>query len=571
MHDLLIKNGTVVDGTGVQPQCADIAVTDGNIVEVGRDLGSAHRVIDADGLLVTPGWIDIHTHYDAQATWDEQLAPSIWHGVTSVIMGNCGVGFAPASPDKRSWLIDIMEAVEEIPAAALNEGMQWGWESFPEYLDVLRAKPRTLNVGALLGHVPLRAYVMGERAFDSATDTDIQAMARLAADAVTGGALGFSTSRTLMHVDSTGRPIPGSFATEKELVAIGSAIGATGRGVIEWVPKSLTGDDWPGLDDDMRIMKEIALRSGRPVSFLMPECAADPEKWREQLSFCLDAASEGARIQPQVYGRPVGQLFSLQGFHPFFYLPSFEPLKEMSLAQKWQAMQNPELKQRLLTETDPNEVGMSMVFKNEDLLWPLVYRMGTPPNYAPPPEESIASLAKREDRFPREVAIDCLLENDGRNFLLFVGGGYAYKNLNAIHEMVSHPHTLLGGSDGGAHVTIVCDYSMPTSTLLNFFGDSPEGSPNHLPIEFIVKKLTKDGADHFGIEGRGTLEPGMAADINLIDMDALAVENPEFVHDLPAGEARLMQKSTGYVSTFVAGQAIQENGQATGLLPGSVF
>lgn len=571
MYDLLIKNGTVVDGTGTPPQSIDIAVTDGVITDVGQDLGSATRSIDADGLLVTPGWIDIHTHYDAQATWDEQLAPSIWHGVTSAIMGNCGVGFAPAAPDRRSWLIDIMETVEDIPATSLKAGMQWGWESFPEYLDVLRDMRRTLNVGALIGHVPLRAYVMGDRAFDDATDADIQTMAHLAAEAVTAGALGFSTSRTLMHVDPTGRPIPGSFATEQELVAIGAAIGKTGRGVVEWVPKSLTGDDWPGLDDDMRIMKEISLRSGRPVSFLMPECAADPEKWREQLSFCLDATSEGARVQPQVYGRPVGQLFTLQGLHPLYFLPSFEPLKEMSLTQKWQAMQNPELRQRLLTEIDPNEVGMSMVFKNEDLLWPLVYRMGTPLNYAPSPEDSIANIAKRENRHPREVAIDYLLENEGRNFLLFVGGGYAYENLNAIHEMVSHPYTLLGGSDGGAHVTQVCDYSMPTSTLLNFYRDSPEGDSLHLPIEFIVKKLTKDGADHFGIQGRGTLEPGMAADINLIDMESLAVEQPEFVYDLPGGEARLMQKSTGYVSTFVAGQPIQENGQATGLLPGTVL
>jgi N-acyl-D-amino-acid deacylase len=571
MHDVLIKSGTIVDGTGKAAYTGDVAFTGRRITGVGKDLGAARRTIDASGLLVTPAWVDVHTHYDGQVTWDPQLAPSLWHGVSTVVMGNCGVGFAPAAPDRHEWLINLMEGVEDIPSASMAKGIPWGWESFPEYLDVISAMPRTLDVGTQLTHGALRAYVMGERGASNkpANADDIAKMAALTREAILAGALGFSTSRTPIHVGNDGEPVPGTYASEAELLAIARAIKQTGRGLLEWVPAGVGGEDLTGLPTEVEMMSRISKASGCPITFLLIQHNADGNQWRDQLKICEEAAKDGANVIPQVFARPVCTLFSVVGDNPFQYFPSFQPLKNLPLAERVAALRNPDLRHRLLSEEDPNTTGMSLIYKM-DIMWERTYPMGYPLSYTPDKNNSVAAIARREGRTPREVAYDLMLDRDGRAFLMYAAAGYADTNEAALYSMIRHPLTALGGSDAGAHVRVICDASAPTYMLTHWVRGHGQGDQYHLPIEFVVKKLAQDGARLFGMYDRGTLEPGMKADINLIDFNRLDLNHPEMVNDLPASMPRLMQTATGYVATFVSGEAVQENGCETGARPGKV-
>jgi N-acyl-D-aspartate/D-glutamate deacylase len=572
MYDIVLKGGTIIDGTGQLGFSGDVAVTAGRISAVGGKLGEARRTIDANGLLVAPAWVDVHTHYDGQVTWDPQLAPSLWHGVGTVVFGNCGVGFAPVKPDRHRWLIELMEGVEDIPGIALEKGIPWGWESFAEYLDVLAAMPRTIDVGAQLTHGALRAFVMGERGAKNqpATGDEIASMAAMVKHAIHAGALGFSTSRTLIHTAIDGEPVPGTFAPEEELSAMARAIVSAGRGILEWVPRGVGGEEENAgtLIEEMNLMRRITA-TGCPVTFLIVQNNTAPNQWREQMRIVEAAAQAGERLVPQVFARPICTLFSIAGDHPFTFLPSYAPLKDLPLDERLRAMRNPDVKRRLLADVDPNTTGMSLIYQNP-LIWQRTYPMGTPLSYTPAEKDSIANIAKRERRDPREVAYDLLLEHDGRAFLMYAAANYAQGNPDAVHEMLSHPLAVLGGSDAGAHVRVICDASIPTYMMTKWSREHGEGDPHHLPIERVVKKMTSETARLYGMFDRGTLEPGMKANLNLIDYDNLGIEHPEMVNDLPGGMPRLMQKAHGYVATFVNGEMIQENGCETGARPGKV-
>ncbi len=570
MHDLLIRGGRIVDGTGRDAFSGDVAITEGRVSGVGSDLGAADRVVDADGLLVTPGWVDIHTHYDGQATWDAEMQPSLWHGVSTVVMGNCGVGFAPATPERHDWLIGLMEGVEDIPAKALAEGMPWGWESFPEYLDALAQLPRTMDVGALIAHGAVRAYVMGERGANNeeATAQDIAQMAALVKEAIRAGAVGFSTSRTMIHCSVDGEPVPGTYAPETELLAFANAVKESG-GLMEMVLSGVAGEVPDTLLGETRMMERIARQSGARLLFLLLQNHAASKEWREQLDICEAAQRDGVQLIPQVAARPPSVLFSFQGDNPFEYLPSFAPLKGLPLEQKIARLRDPELRRTLLSEKDPNTTGMSVIY-NSPTVWDSTYEMGTPLSYTPDPAASIAKRAAHENRDPRELVYDLMLENDGHTFLMYTVVNYADGNSDAMAEMIRSPAAVLGLSDAGAHVRQIIDASIHTYMLTHWVRGFEKGHPYHMPLEFAVKKLTGDNAKLFGFDDRGTLTPGAKADLNLIDYENLKVEHPAIVHDLPAGMPRLMQKAQGYVATYVSGEAVQENGKATGARPGRV-
>lgn len=570
MHDVLIRGGKIVDGTGKPAFTGDVAITRGRVAAVGKDLGSAKRTVDANGLLVTPAWVDVHTHYDGQVAWDEQMTPSLWHGVSTVVMGNCGVGFAPATPDRHDWLIGLMEGVEDIPGPALAAGLPWGWQSFSEYLAVLDKMPRTLDVGGMITHGAVRAFVMGERGAknEPATAQDIAQMAAIVREAVLAGALGFSSSRTLVHTANDGEPVPGTFATEEELTGIAKAVRSTGRGILEMVPRGVAGET-PELLQEVDMMIRIARSTGCPLTFLLAQNNSYPEQWREVMAKCTAAVEGGVRIVPMVFTRPVCVLFSFQGDNPFEYLPSFQPLKKLSHTDKIAALRNPELRQKLVTEKDPNTTGMSMLYQSP-LVWDRTYPMGHPLSYEPHSSNSITAIAKREGRNPREVVYDLMLEQNGRAFLMYAAAGYADGNGNSLHELICSPITVMGGSDAGAHVRQIIDAGVPTYALTHWVRDKAADDPRHLPLEFVVKKLTHDGARLFGMTDRGTLELGAKADINLIDYENLSVSHPEMIYDLPAGMPRLMQTATGYEKTFVSGEVVQENGKDTGARPGRI-
>ena len=567
MHDLIVQGGTIVDGTG-RPRCSgDVAVTDGRISGVGSDLGQARRTLKADGLVVTPGWVDVHTHYDGQASWDPLLAPSLWHGVSTVVMGNCGVGFAPVVPDRREGLMAMMESVEDIPFQALSAGIDWQWETFPEYLDALASIPRTLDIGTQIPHVPLRLYVMGERGAntDLATPEDIAQMAALTRAAIEAGALGFSTSRTMVHATPEGVPIPGTSASPEELLGIGRGIAQTGRGLMEVVTDAVGGKD---LDSELSWMHQVAA-NGCPVTFLLAQTNPRPNVWRELLQRCETSTRNGARIIPQVFARPVTILFSFQGENPFQYLPAYAPLKDLPHAEKMQALRKPDVRKRLLAEEDTNTAGMSVLYQQAST-WQMTFPMGQPLNYFPDADNNVAAIAAERGCDPREAVYDLLLEDDGRAFLMYTVAGYAEANRGALHAMLTNPMTVMGGSDAGAHMRTICDVSAQTFMLTNWVRDSAADDRYHLPLEFVVKKQSHDTARLFGMHDRGTLEEGMKADLNLIDLNALHIATPEMVHDLPAGMPRLMQTAQGYVASLVSGEVVQENGEATDARPGKV-
>lgn len=570
MHDVVIRGGNIVDGTGKPAFRGDVAIAGGRIAAVGEDVGGAKQVVDADGLLVTPAWVDVHTHYDGQVAWDEQMTPSLWHGVSTVVMGNCGVGFAPATPDRHDWLIGLMEGVEDIPGPSLSAGLPWGWQSFSEYLEVLESMPRTLDVGGMITHGALRAFVMGERGAknEPATEADIARMAALVKEAVRAGALGFSSSRTLVHTANDGEPVPGTFAEEAELLAIGQAVRSTGRGLIEMVPRGIVGETTELLDE-IDMMIRVSRRSGCPLTFLLAQNNVYPDQWRDVMGKCSAAVRDGVAITPMVFARPVCVLFSFQGETPFEYLPSYQPLKKLSHDGKMAALRDPHMRQTLIDEKDPNTTGISLLYQNARL-WERTYPMGENLNYEPSADKSVAAIAEREGRHPREVVYDLLLENNGRSFLMYPAAGYAEGTNDSLHELICDPITVMGGSDAGAHVRQIIDAGVPTYALTHWARDKEKDDPKHLPLEFVVKKLTHDGARLFGMQDRGTLESGAKADVNLIDYDNLSVSYPEMIYDLPAGMPRLMQTAQGYEKTYVSGEVVQENGRDTGARPGGI-
>ncbi len=571
MHDLVVRGGTVVDGTGRDARTADVAVDGGRITAVG-DLGgaSARRTIEADGLLVTPGWVDIHTHYDGQATWDDVLAPSAWHGVTSVVMGNCGVGFAPARPDRHDWLIGLMEGVEDIPGTALAEGMTWEWESFGEYLDALDRRSWTLDVGTQVAHGAVRAYVMGERGAhnEPATPTDIAEMKALVKEAVRAGALGFSTSRTLGHRAIDGEPVPGTYAAEDELFGIGAALGELGTGVFELAPMGSAGEDIIGPAKEVDWMRRLSAAIGRPVTFALLQVDAAPDLWRELMDESKRAADEGADLWPQVAGRATGLLSGHHTTYSLFdMIPAYQQLKarDLSDADLLRALHDPEVRRSIVEWEPPDPATAERMAKS----YHTTFVLGAPPDYEPGPERSLASLAAAAGRTPLDMAYESMLAEDGQALLYVPILNYSSGNLDPTRQMLLHPRAALGLADGGAHCGVICDAGQPTFMLSYWTRDRTAGEK--LPLEWVVRKQTGDTARLYGLGDRGTLEPGMVADLNIIDYEHLQLGTPVVVDDLPAGGKRLVQRATGYEATIKSGVATFERGEDTGARPGHLL
>jgi len=565
VHDLVITGGRVVDGTGAPARTADVAITEGVVAEVGRVRERARRVVDADGALVTPGFVDVHTHFDGQVTWDPLLTPSCWHGVTTVVMGNCGVGFAPVVPDRRTWLIGLMEGVEDIPGAALSEGIVWEWEHFPEYLDAVDRADKMLDVGAQVPHGAVRAYVMGERGArnEPATPEDIAAMAEIVREGIAAGALGFSTSRTIAHMAIDGEPVPGTFAAEDELLGIGRVLGELGTGVFELAPAGALGEDLAAPEREMAWMRRVATEIGRPVSFALTQNDHDPESWRRLLELCGEAATEGAEIRPQVAGRPVSLLLGLQTFHPFAYCPSFAPIGAAPLAEKVRVMRDPEMRARLLAEVDAALASMAQFLDPER-----AFPMGAVPDYEPARADSVAGRARALGVPVMEHYYDVLLQEDGRALVLRPLLNYTDFSLDAVREMLMHPTSAWGLGDGGAHCGTNCDASTPTTMLTHWVRDRAR---DRLPLEWVVRKMTSETAAMYGLGDRGVLAPGMIGDVNVIDDTALALGRPEFVHDLPGGARRFVQRATGYVTTVKSGAVVLVDGADQGERPGRLL
>ncbi len=552
--DLLIRGGLVVDGTGRPPRPADVAVSGGRIREVaepGRTRG-AGAVLDADGLLVTPGFVDIHTHYDGQVTWDTSLAPSSWHGVTTVVMGNCGVGFAPVRPTDHATLIELMEGVEDIPGSALHEGVPFDWETFPEYLAAVERLDHDIDVAAQVPHGALRLYVMGERGArrEPATAEEIGEMGRLVAEAVRAGALGFTTSRTLNPRTSTGDSTPTLTAAEEELVGIAEAMGETGAGVMELI------SDFPDGLAEFQRLRHMVERSGRPLTISLAQQGSS-DAYRGML-WLLDAvASEGLPMKAQVAARPIGALFGLQAtFSPFASNPAYAEVADLPFDERLAALADPAVRARILAAESPDDAG-----RFDDL-----YLLGEPPDYEQPPERSVGGRARTEGRPPAELAYDAMVADGGTGFLYFPFANYVDGDFEAIREMLLHPQTLVGLGDGGAHVGTICDGSNVTTMLTHWTRDRTRGERLELP--WVVHALTRRNAEAVGLLDRGVVAPGYKADLNVIDLDNLTLHAPEMRFDLPAGGKRLLQRVDGYVATIVSGRVIARDGTPTGALPG---
>jgi N-acyl-D-aspartate/D-glutamate deacylase len=564
MHERVIRGGTVVDGTGADGRRADVAVDDGRIVAVeapGR-AGAGRRELDADGLLVLPGWVDIHTHYDGQATWDPMLQPSSFHGVTTTVFGNCGVGFAPVRPGSEGFLINLMEGVEDIPGTALAEGIDFRWEHFEQYLDALDAGTYAMDIGTQVPHGALRFYVMGERGADHAevpTAEEIAEMGRAVRAALDAGALGFTTSRTTKHRAKDGRPTPSLSAGNAELVGIADAMGAAGKGVIE-----CNSDFGPGEFELLRHMVEL---SGRPLSLLLLQVDNAPDLWRRTLGQIHEAQSAGLNVVGQVGTRPIGVLMGLDASVHFFQRhPTYASLRDLPLAERVARLRTDEaLRARLLAER-PADPGFGAWMERA---LGRTFALGDPLDYEPPPESSIAARAEAAGLDPWALALDLLLADDGRALLLHPFENYTGGDLEVVRAMLADPHTICGLGDAGAHVATICDASYPTFLLSHSARDRTRGE--RLPLELLVRKQTRDTAWFYGLHDRGVIAPGLRADLNVVDLDALRVRPPELRYDLPAGGRRLVQRADGYVHTFCAGVEVSTGGEPTGALPGRLL
>lgn len=561
MYDSIIRNGTIIDGTGNDRFVADIAIKDGKIAKIGQITDSATLEIDAKGKLVTPGWVDIHTHYDGQATWDPLLAPSSWHGVTTVVMGNCGVGFAPVKPEDRNFLIELMEGVEDIPGAALSEGIDWQWESFPEYLDTLEAIPRAIDVATQVPHGAIRAYVMGERCNTdyAPTEVEVNEMAALVREGVEAGALGFSSSKTLLHKDIHGEYMPGTFSGNDEMLALGLGMKGLKNSVFELVSDHL-GDDkeWAWVTDFQK-------QTGLTVTLIATTAPAYENGKMYKLA--EQARAEGREIRPQAAGRPTGVLHGLQSsFNAFVGHPTWRnKLANLDHDTLLARLAEPATKAQLLSEQSVIKGGLMQDLPS---LMGQVFPLGENPNYEPLPEESIAGIAKANGRDVMDVMYDMLVAKGGKELFYQPLGGYQGFSLDYQKKLLEHPNVLFGLSDGGAHCGVIADAGMPTFIMTHWGRDRTRG--DKMSLEFIVKSLTSSTAHAFGMFDRGQLTEGMIADVNIIDFDRLRLHRPEAVFDLPAGGRRLVQRAEGYEITIKSGEIIFNNGQHSGALPGKL-
>ncbi len=578
MLDTLIRSARIVDGHGNAPETGDIGVRDGRIVALGRVDEEAREVIDADGAIATPGWVDVHTHYDGQVTWDDQMDPSASHGVTTVVMGNCGVGFAPVPQGGEKDLVELMEGVEDIPGTALHEGMPWGsWETFPEYLDFLATREYALDVGAQLAHGPLRNYVMGQRGRDNEAPTadDLERMSELVEEAMRAGALGFSTSRTIGHRSIGGDPVPGTFAEADELLAFARAMRRAGSGVFEIIPASTIGSleqlggEKFSLEEEFELIKAIGRECQRPVTFTTVQIPEFPDTWQSYLSQSAEENGRGLDLHPQVAARPIGFVTGLQTYHMFQRRVTYLKLADLPLAERVREMRKPEIRKAILEDPDVPVEEAGAMANVHGLLGdtaPFMFPITTPIDYEPEPQKMMAMRAQAEGRDIAEVMYDFLLEDEGRSFAILLGSNYMAFNHDVIRDMLLDPNTVQGLSDAGAHVNLIFDAVIPTYTLVHWARDRKRGE--RLPIEFLVKKMTANNAALYDLGDRGTLEVGKRADINVIDFDNLKLGGLEVHRDLPAGGQRILQGASGYVATLVNGVRTRDHDADTGARPG---
>jgi N-acyl-D-aspartate/D-glutamate deacylase len=563
MFDLVIRNGKIVDGSGEQAFVGDVAIEGNKIVAVGQDLGPGKEEIDAQGMLVTPGFVDMHTHFDGQVTWDPYLSPSSSHGVTTVVMGNCGVGFAPCRKEDRDWLINVMEGVEDIPGSALSEGIQWDWETFPEYMDALERRKHAVDFAVQMPHSALRGWVMGldRSETDDATPEEIAEMRDMTVEALEAGALGFSTSRTSLHRTAAGVLVAGTHAQKDELFGIGEALKITGKGVFECASEHLE------VPEEFLWMRDIAKETDRPVVFNLSQIDQSPELWRQLLEMLDAAAAEDIPVYGQCAGRAIGIVMCWQStVHPFTPYQSWLEMMHATPEEKMARVREPGFRETLLSE-EPFDLWefANFVTRSFDKMYPM--RDGS--NYEPDPSESVAAIAEREGRTPQEVCWDLLMENDGNGMLYFPLFNYSNNDLEVLHTLHQHPRTLMGLSDGGAHCGAICDAGMPTFMLTHWTRDRSRGEK--LPLEYMVMRQTSQTAQFYGIHDRGLLKPGYLADVNIIDYDNLTLGRPEVVYDLPAGGRRLLQKADGYKYTIKSGEVLFKDGEPTGALPGRLL
>ena len=581
IHDLVIRNGNIVDGSGKKPFLGDIAIDEGKITKVGEVINSGKKEIDANGNLVSPGWVDIHTHYDGQVCWDPYLTPSSWHGVTTVVMGNCGVGFAPVKPGDENFLIQLMEGVEDIPGTALHEGIDWEWETFPEFLDAIEKKEFVMDLGFMIGHGPVRSYVMGydrcQNQVDASKD-EINQMSEIVEKAINAGALGFSTSRTILHRDVHGVYVPGTEASSEEMKELAFAVDRAGEGTLEIV------SDWLDQEIEMSWMKEYVEKSDCGLTVLQTN--GDSVK---TILFCEEQFLKGKNVRPQFPGRNVGLMFGLESsLHPFIGHPSYKEISHLPLNERLSVMRDPAFKQKILNESPSfredlqkaakeqksnktkeeikaeAEIGKKLISNYETQ-----FILSDPPNYEPTREDSIAYLAEQRNQSEEEVIYDELIKDDGKSLIYACFTPYENHKLKFVETFYKLKSSVAGGSDGGAHCGLICDASMPTTNLSHWARDRSAG--NKIPLELIIRKQTKDTAETYGLFDRGEIKTGMIADINIIDFEKLNVSLPKMIFDLPKGGKRLVQESFGYLATIKSGEVVYENGQATGTLPGQVI
>jgi len=581
IHDLVIRNGNIVDGSGKKPFLGDIAIDDGKITKVGEVINSGKKEIDANGNLVSPGWVDIHTHYDGQVCWDPYLTPSSWHGVTTVVMGNCGVGFAPVKPGDENFLIQLMEGVEDIPGTALHEGIDWEWETFPEFLDAIERKEFVMDLGFMIGHGPVRSYVMGydrcQNQVDASKD-EINQMSEIVEKAINAGALGFSTSRTILHRDVHGVYVPGTEASSEEMKELAFAVDRAGEGTLEIV------SDWLDQEIEMSWMKEYVEKSDCGLTVLQTN--GDSVK---TILYCEEQFLKGKNVRPQFPGRNVGLMFGLESsLHPFIGHPSYKEISHLPLNERLSIMRDPAFKQKILNESPSFREDLQKAVKEqksnktkEEIKaeaetgkkiisnYETQFILSDPPNYEPTREDSIAYLAELRSQSEEEVIYDELIKDDGKSLIYACFTPYEKYKLKFVESFYKLKSSVAGGSDGGAHCGLICDASMPTTNLSHWARDRSAG--NKIPLELIIRKQTKDTAETYGLFDRGEIKTGMIADINIIDFEKLNVSLPKMIFDLPKGGKRLVQESFGYLATIKSGEVVYENGQATGTLPGQVI
>jgi N-acyl-D-aspartate/D-glutamate deacylase len=560
--DIILRGGTVLDGSGSEGFIADVAVKDGRIAKVGTVTGTGAEEIDAKGRIVTPGFVDIHTHYDGQITWENRLAPSSDHGVTTVVMGNCGVGFAPVRQHDHELVVKLMEGVEDIPDVVMTTGVPWNWETFPDYLDALDKRESDIDFAAQLPHSPLRVYVMGERGanLEPPTDEDLAEMRRLTTEAVKAGALGVSTSRNFGHRFKDGRLAPSVPTEDQEVLALAEGLRDAGTGVFQLLPNY---DMKP--EERFDLVEKIARTAQRPVSFTFMQNPAEGDQWKTTLAALERTNAEGLEIRGQVMGRPAGTMLGLElTLHPFALHPSFRPLADLPLAEKVAAMRDPEMRKKLLSEKpqDPNPFFLFMISEIE-----MLFVLGDPPNYHPAPEDSLGAIAKRTGRDVMDVIYDALLQRDGREILyrpLGNIGGHRFQSSG--RNMIPNEHTVLALGDGGAHYSMICDAAYTTYFLTYWSRDAE--ADRKFELALAIRKLSRDPAFAVGLKDRGLVKEGYKADLNVIDMERLHLHAPHATYDLPAGGRRLSQKADGYVATIVSGKTTYREGKATGALPG---